>query len=265
MKLSPQSIKEIEEIMGKIECPFDFQCYKSGFEELCGSPMVDSGKLVGCLTKTLRRVIFRFRSVRTSCVPARFGCMSRSTTASRCVQFAQLGQVEGFGVAEFHSAIHHFAVRGVGEDFPLAAAGAPVAFGLFSGDALVGLGRVGFVQRADQDIHKPAHTPAAPVVFDGTHDEGVRIRNPGRWLLRRCGRLRAVMRLDRLGVFVHLFQIGHRVTFARLMLSYRLGECVDLKIPQSPVPVAGLDPFEMMCLPSRLNFLVEPITKYVFR
>jgi hypothetical protein len=48
MKLSPQSIKEIEEIMGRIECPFDFQCYKSGFEELCGSPMVDSGKLVGC-------------------------------------------------------------------------------------------------------------------------------------------------------------------------------------------------------------------------
>lgn len=48
MELSPQEVKEIEAIMDKIDCPLDFQCYKSGFEELCGSPMVDSGKLVGC-------------------------------------------------------------------------------------------------------------------------------------------------------------------------------------------------------------------------
>ena len=48
MQLTEESIKEIEEIMGRIDCPFDFRCYKSRFEELCGSPMIDSGKLVGC-------------------------------------------------------------------------------------------------------------------------------------------------------------------------------------------------------------------------
>jgi hypothetical protein len=48
VQLTEESIIEIEEIMGRIDCPFDFRCYKSGFEELCGSPMIDSGKLVGC-------------------------------------------------------------------------------------------------------------------------------------------------------------------------------------------------------------------------
>ena len=48
MEFSPQATSEIEEIADRIDCPFDFRCYKSGLEDLCGSPMIDSGKLVGC-------------------------------------------------------------------------------------------------------------------------------------------------------------------------------------------------------------------------
>ena len=47
MEFSPQATSEIEEIADRIVCQFDYRCYKSGLEDLCGSPMIDSGKLVG--------------------------------------------------------------------------------------------------------------------------------------------------------------------------------------------------------------------------
>ena len=47
IEFSPQATVEIEEIADRIDCPFDFRCYKSGLEDLCGSLMIDSGKLVG--------------------------------------------------------------------------------------------------------------------------------------------------------------------------------------------------------------------------
>jgi hypothetical protein len=43
-----QSDQEIERIMRTIKCPFDFECYQSKFEDMCGSLLEESGKLVGC-------------------------------------------------------------------------------------------------------------------------------------------------------------------------------------------------------------------------
>ena len=51
MQLTQESIQEVETIMGEMDCPFDFQCYKSGFEDLCGSLLVDGGKYIKCVNK----------------------------------------------------------------------------------------------------------------------------------------------------------------------------------------------------------------------
>ncbi|MHC4232870.1 MAG: hypothetical protein ACYTBW_05865 [Planctomycetota bacterium] len=48
MQLVQESIEEIEEIMHKIDCPFRFRCEKSGFEDLCGELVGQSGKFVSC-------------------------------------------------------------------------------------------------------------------------------------------------------------------------------------------------------------------------
>jgi hypothetical protein len=34
--------------MGKMDCPYDFKCYKSGFEDLNSSMLPNSGLLVEC-------------------------------------------------------------------------------------------------------------------------------------------------------------------------------------------------------------------------
>ena len=50
-KLTTEEIEEIEKIMSKQECPLDFKCYKSGFNDLCGAvfgPMLDSEQSVVC-------------------------------------------------------------------------------------------------------------------------------------------------------------------------------------------------------------------------
>ena len=45
--------KEIEEIIGRMKCPKDFECYKSGFEVLCKARSVEAGSrsLLICLEK----------------------------------------------------------------------------------------------------------------------------------------------------------------------------------------------------------------------
>ena len=45
--------KEIEEIIGRMKCPKDFKCYKSGFEVLCKARSVEAGNrsLLICLEK----------------------------------------------------------------------------------------------------------------------------------------------------------------------------------------------------------------------
>ena len=41
--------KELEEIMGNLNCPKDFQCYKSGFENLCKAQKVGIMNYLLCL------------------------------------------------------------------------------------------------------------------------------------------------------------------------------------------------------------------------
>ena len=99
------------------------------------------------------------------------------------IPLAQLFQVERLFSAEFHSSVDHFAVGGVGEDFPhTVAAVTRVHQSLLFGDAGVCFGGVSFMKRPDQNRHKPPHTPAAVIAFGHAHDICMRIRNSGRLL-----------------------------------------------------------------------------------
>ena len=48
MDLSQGTISEVEQIIDTFECPLDFRCYKSDFEELCNAIIIGNGKLVEC-------------------------------------------------------------------------------------------------------------------------------------------------------------------------------------------------------------------------
>ena len=60
VKLTREEINTIANIISEQECPSDFKCYKSGFEDMCGAllgPMLDSEQSVVCKdenTKTCR-------------------------------------------------------------------------------------------------------------------------------------------------------------------------------------------------------------------
>jgi len=43
--------RDIEEIIGKIQCPKDFRCYKSGFNALCRARDIGIESFVECLEK----------------------------------------------------------------------------------------------------------------------------------------------------------------------------------------------------------------------
>jgi hypothetical protein len=43
--------REIEEIIGAMECPKDFLCYKSGLENLCKAKDIGVESLLECLEK----------------------------------------------------------------------------------------------------------------------------------------------------------------------------------------------------------------------
>jgi hypothetical protein len=51
MEISEEQKKQIEEIISKKECPKDFQCYKSGFDNLCRAKIFMDGNLVECFDK----------------------------------------------------------------------------------------------------------------------------------------------------------------------------------------------------------------------
>ena len=49
VKLTLDQIDEITNIISNQECPFDFNCYKSGLKNLCGAvlgPILDTGRPV---------------------------------------------------------------------------------------------------------------------------------------------------------------------------------------------------------------------------
>jgi hypothetical protein len=50
--------KEIEEIIGEMQCPKDFKCYKSGFEILCKATTIAGGSFLVCLEKDPQKCKF---------------------------------------------------------------------------------------------------------------------------------------------------------------------------------------------------------------
>lgn len=49
MEITQEHECRIQEIMGEMQCPRDFKCYKSGFENLGKVRIIGGGKLVECL------------------------------------------------------------------------------------------------------------------------------------------------------------------------------------------------------------------------
>jgi hypothetical protein len=47
-----------------MDCPKDFKCYKSGFEDLCKSKIFQSGKFIECLGESSWLCKFSFGFVR---------------------------------------------------------------------------------------------------------------------------------------------------------------------------------------------------------
>ena len=62
VKLTKDEIDEIAKIFSEQECPFDFKCYKSGFEDLCGAalgPILDTGRpIVECIDENAKQCHF---------------------------------------------------------------------------------------------------------------------------------------------------------------------------------------------------------------
>jgi len=49
MEITQEHDSKIQEIMSGMQCPRDFECYKSGIENLCRAGIVGNAKLVECL------------------------------------------------------------------------------------------------------------------------------------------------------------------------------------------------------------------------
>jgi len=47
-QISDKHLKEIEKIIVDIDCPANFACYKSGFEDLCKAKIIKGRTLVEC-------------------------------------------------------------------------------------------------------------------------------------------------------------------------------------------------------------------------
>ena len=60
MRLVTEHQRQIEEIIGVIECPWDFVCYKSGFEKLSKVTIIGDAKLVECLEKSPQTCQYEF-------------------------------------------------------------------------------------------------------------------------------------------------------------------------------------------------------------
>ena len=59
MELSQKHRKQIDEIMQRMECPKDFDCYRSGFENICQVKTVVPGKPTECLDRSRKSCVFR--------------------------------------------------------------------------------------------------------------------------------------------------------------------------------------------------------------
>ena len=59
MELTEEKRRQIEEIMAAMECPKDFQCYKSGLEDICRAKDRGMEGYVDCLDKNRESCDFR--------------------------------------------------------------------------------------------------------------------------------------------------------------------------------------------------------------
>lgn len=50
MEITPEHRREIEKIAGEIDCPFDLECYKSEFEQLCEVKFLTGTSIVWCVS-----------------------------------------------------------------------------------------------------------------------------------------------------------------------------------------------------------------------
>jgi hypothetical protein len=53
MEITTEHKTQIEEIISGMECPKDFKCYKSGFEDLSKAKIFQDGDLIECLDESL--------------------------------------------------------------------------------------------------------------------------------------------------------------------------------------------------------------------
>lgn len=49
MEITKEHKRQIERITSGMECPKDFECYTSGFENLCKTRLIADNQLVECL------------------------------------------------------------------------------------------------------------------------------------------------------------------------------------------------------------------------
>jgi hypothetical protein len=60
MEITQEHEGRIQEIMREMQCPRDFECYKSGFENLSKARIVGSGILVECLEEKAKDCKLKF-------------------------------------------------------------------------------------------------------------------------------------------------------------------------------------------------------------
>jgi len=60
MEILQEYKTEIEEIISGMECPKDFECYKSGLKNLCKTQIFRDGEVVECLEQESQSCKFGF-------------------------------------------------------------------------------------------------------------------------------------------------------------------------------------------------------------
>ena len=60
MEITQEHQTEIEKIINGMECPKNFECNNSGFENLCKSQIFRDGELVECLDESSQSCKFSF-------------------------------------------------------------------------------------------------------------------------------------------------------------------------------------------------------------
>jgi hypothetical protein len=61
MEITPEHRTQIEEIISGMECSHDFECYKSGFEDLAKIQIFRDGELIECLEERIQQCKLSFR------------------------------------------------------------------------------------------------------------------------------------------------------------------------------------------------------------